>query len=517
MTIKEQVRRIGPNHKYKYELPQINPSFEQPAAGKPLHGFLLTKLNETFDQAGDQVTVVGRGEKFPKGAQVAFRFAEDLGRERGPAELYGRHEKPRNHKKAIYIFTTPHLPESFETDQQISSWMRGILVSNACHDAVVVEGKSEEERLREGARAFITSMEGNVGVEIFHGEGEDFFRHLTERFKLLGGAEMVNKKESQVTEKLTFEDWCQRKVVQDVAYASRLLGRQGLLWDLDLKQYASRRQVERILFTLKQAGLGEGNLSAIDRDFRLMAITETGVSKPRINPYKGEVVAVPEVTENGTVHLVTRGLPEGHPINLFKHPSPETFKDTLNFFVSSLRRGKMGQLLKDSLVKGANIQIDHPPSIEANENGLFYMADALYHVGQVSTFEEFLQYLNSGFAKSRTLPVLPEGLDAAADAAVHIHKVPKISQDPRVKIVPLDLERFNFRHSPPCGSREGFLLLLSQVFKSYEIYGRPESPDEIRGVILPGHGSFLWGYRGIKSLADGIVGRVEFNDHVPQF
>lgn len=513
MSIKEHSERIRPGPEYKYQLPQIKVAFVPPQT--PLEKHLFFQFRAAFESYGDQVIMVEKG-KFPQDTNVAFRFDQDLEEERRPNELQSRHRKPRNHKKAVYILTLEQLDPSIVNEPaNLSRWMRGILVKKACHNAIVIEGNPQNPSLHQGARAIITSMEGNVGIETFRSDGQEFFTHLVERLKLLGGAEMINTKDKRETTAPTFEAWCQRKVVQEIAYASRLLGKNGLLWDLDLRKFPgikkeiSRRQLLQILRTLKQAGLGEGNLSGIDEELRVMAITETGVSKPRINPWKGEVAAVPEITENGTVHWVMRGFPKGHPVTLFWRSS---IQDVGYFLTSAFKRQK---LLQDIFTQG---WVEHPPSIEAKENGQFYLACALLKAGKITTFEDFLRYLDEGFSHSDFLPVIPEGIDPAANAAIHIHKEPIVPQSaPFIKIVNPDIRRLGYRHSPPCGSWESAVLPLLALFQSYQEFGPPVSKEEIRGGVMIGHGCFLWGYQGAKHLADNIVSQIKFKNHVSYF
>lgn len=517
MSIKEQIERlgpVGPDGEYLYQLPEIKATFIPPE--NPLERYLFSQLEAAFSRYGDRVSITKEG-KFPQEVNVAFAFTTDLDKEVRPRKFYGRHQKPRNHKKAITIGVIKELDATIlNNPEALFKWARGILVKKGSHNAIIIEGDLQKSTLNEGARAIIVSMEGNIGMETFDGDGQEFFDHLVERLKLLCGAEMINIKEGQEVTAPTFEDWCNRRVVQEVAEASHFLGEHGLLWDLELREFAGFRQTEMILRTLKQAGLGEGNLSAIDRELKVMAITETGVSKTHINPAKGEVVAVPGITENGTVHWVMWGLPEGHPITLYRDHSRESLKAVGEFLISAWRRGKTRQVLKDIFTKINKIRIDHPSSIEASENARFFMAHALLTAGRIDNFKDLLTYLADGFCHSRILPIIPEGVEPAADAAIHVHKTPKLKQkDPQIKIVDPNIKKLGFRHSPNCGSWEGAVLPLMALFLSDEEFGSPESEEEIRGAVLLGHGSYFWGYKGIKYLAEAVVERVEFEDYVP--
>ena len=89
-------------------------------------------------------------------------------------------------------------------------------------------------------------------------------------------------------------------------------------------------------------------------------------------------------------------------------------------------------------------------------------------------------------------------------------------RDPRVKVIDADMVGFGYPHSPPCGSREAALILLSAVCDSYNQYG-PLKDDEIRVINLPGHGSFAYSKKNIKDTAADMATVVKWEDHVHRY
>lgn len=248
-----------------------------------------------------------------------------------------------------------------------------------------------------------------------------------------------------------------------------------------------------------------------------MAITETGTSKTNVNPEKGNVVAVPCLTEYGTVHWILSGRPKGHPVNFFKNPSAQSAKDMVEFLVSGFLRRRLKQDL-GGIKKGESPLVDHPPSIESFENALLYHTAALLHAGVVTKFEDVFPYLADAFNKNPKLPIIPKGLPKAADSLIHLHKCAKLKQESKsIKVINADMAYFGFSHTPPCGSREAALLPVKGYFDLYQRYGLPKSSDEIWIIILPGHGVVAIGHSGMAHLTYRITHDTDFEPFVPKY
>lgn len=507
-----------------YEQRAINVAFVEPNSKKPFHVFLTKLFEDEFKAGGDTFSIASPRGKFPQGANMGVSVIDDgLEGERHPWELHGKHQKPRDGKKSVYLFTTPTLPTNIDMkDDSLSLWMRGLMTRNACHNGVVIEGEASATDLQPGARAVVSTMEGDTQVIVYDGDKKTFFHNIAQRLRLQAGAHMVTKKEGLKVQTPTFRQWYELPEVQEIAYASRLLAKRGLLWDLDLREYAGRVQVEAILRTLRQAGLSEGNLSAVVPNFAgceaVMAITETGIRKTRINPARGEVVAVPELTQNGARYLIMNGLPESHPLTFFRYPSRDALGAVAEGFLSAFRRGKLREYIKN-MVKGES-PIDHPSSVETFENGHAFRFTALREDGRVNSTIEYLQYLVHEYKNSKVIPVIPAGVQIEANADIHTHKTQKDEQiDASIKGVSLaqaqeDMQRLGFSHTPPCGSAEAAIFFLMQVDHLYELYGLPQDRNEIRLVHLPGHGLSALGYNGMRNLADRFANNIQFEPHV---
>lgn len=524
MGFKEHVARISPEDGlYHYQPRDIRVAIVP--SQDSLQGVIEESLRAAFEVHGDHVFDL-EGGRFTNdvGVGIFFTPSGDWFEERRPKESLGRFpKKDRAAKKMLEIQVLPR--EFIPLDQGsegMSRFMREILVRKAVQGAVVLEGEEDNE-LKEGNCAFIGSMMGDVGQVTFEGDKEIFFGKIAETLELLAGAEMVNDKKDKVIVNFpTFGEWCEREAVQEIAYASRILGENGYLWDLNLREAwsgrkVSRRQVRNILYALGQAGLSEGNLSAVDRELKVMAITETGINKTKVEPLKGQVVAVAGVKENGPIYWVLRGVPKGHPINLLRRPTLTTAREVWEYLDSSVKIKKGLFPFLRYFLSGRDLRkIDKPPSIEAHENGALYMAAALWEAGRTSTFEDYLRYLAESFSRRKVLPVIPNGCEVGFDSAVHLHLTLKGDQsDSQVRVVDIDMTPFGYQHSPDCGSLEAELFLIYQLILAYQKYGVPESEEEIWGINIPGHGCCLLGRRGMRHLADAIaLGRVKFEEKV---
>lgn len=548
-----------------------------------LHKFLRDQFKNAFHMSEDEMVIIDSESTFPASTKVAMHIVDNLETEYRPKKLLGKTAVPRDHKRAISVCIVDKLPPDIVGEEGLEYFAKKNLARNATQYGMIVEGNPNDLSLKEGARAAISSMEGNVGIIAYTRDGQEFFKDVADRLRQLGGVTMVNKKEKEevkitgdgIVDNLkriierpivvgsgllhrvarrihphaqlelsstpapfingkestvellpTFKNWCDRREVQEIGAASRLLARHNLLWKLNLRKLASKLQLHAIFLQLKTTGLSEGNLSALVRNFAdrglVMAITETGVpEKDNIVPEKGHVTAVQAINKFGTTHLILKGFPQGHPVNLFTHPSGATIKDVGKFFIDTYRRGNFKRTLKD--LTHLNAYVDHPPSIEANENGRFYMFSAMYEAGQVRDVEEYNQYMESKFNKSARVSIIPEGLKPGPDCAIHVHAAPTdVQRYPDVKIVPLEIgqrvmRELGLKHTPSCGSEEAAQLLLILTQISYEMYGMPQSDEEIRGTHLPGHGVFLWGRKGMKHLSESVVKKVSFMDRVPRF
>ncbi len=504
-------RRFDNDGYYRHETTSINAIFVD--AKDPLHQSILKGMQDALRSRGSIVSYADQ-RQFPDAVNVAFRFDNDPYAERKTGELAFRHTKPRGHKKANYIVLVDQIPPDLleeENTTNLKDWLLDIQVAKACHNLIVIEGKPNQPELESGAVAAIRSMEGNVTLSNFEGDGSNFYTSLAEVMELLCGAEMVNVKEGFPSDSLGFREWVQAGTVQELAKMSRILAKAGLLWDLDLEAKASRGQLRDILRTLRQAGLGEGMMSGIERTSGIMAISETGVSKTGLSPYRGEIVPVTDITQFGAAHLIMNGIPEGHPYTLFERRSAEDLQAVAGFLQSSFLRGQLPNLVLDMLTRGKNISVDHPPSIEVHENGMLYRYVALLHDsiinrGEFLPLQDYLEITAQDLEHQGSLSVIPEGVTVAADAGAHLHKILAPSQqNPYIKTTNLDMSRLNFQHAPPCGSREGAIELLTGVEQSYREYGLPESPEEVRSTDLPGHGSFSWGFQGPVKLAETLA------------
>lgn len=561
MGIKELVARIDENGVYQHEIEGIRVGFVDSfrESEKIFYQRLYWGLRAALMRRDDNQVMAVSSEAIPGEVNVGAWMTDDFFREVRPEDGWGKFPKPKNDKKVFYVgvFGEDVIPWKAESDV-LSKVGREFLTRKAAHAGAAIEGEVKSSDFKEGARAIIWSMEGDVGKVVFEGDEGEFFGEIGERVQLLGGVEMVEKRVGEEYEGIDFKKWCDRKVVQEIAYASKRLGEKGFLWDLNLRKTwsgrrISRRQIWKIEYSLKQAGLGVGNLSGIDRESRVVATTETGVNKPRIDPLRGEVVAVFGMTENGARHWILNGFPRGHPFFILRHPLQSSWRDLTYFVSSMIKRGKVREFLKSiphpfktswqgmkdyvagemkesrlrefyklipevvRVMKGEfESWIDHRPSIETHENAAMYMASALWESGKIRTFEDYLRYLEKGFEEREILPIIPEGCGVGWDAMAHLHLTAGEKQrDPQVRVIEMEMSRFGFKHSPGCGSREAALYMVCQLISGYQKNDVPTSNEEIWVINIPGHGCCLLGRRGMKQLADAIAaGRIDFERKV---
>lgn len=508
MALREHVERIGPDGVYHYQRPKITVAFVLPTAGTPpIHQVIAPRLQAAFVRQEDTVILASANPKepFPKEAKIAIQF-DDLTTERQTPWSLGRFPKtPTGERTSEKFVCVVPFGLNGNSPDQLTEQARLLMVTKASPIVIAIEGVS-------GA---VATLEGNVGEGTIYNE----LGWMAERLAFLGAVEMVNTKEGVVNPRLIFADWLLKDEVQSIGAASKNLAAANLLWDIDIRQFGDIRQIAQILRHQRQAGYGEGMMSTlvrVNKDWA-MAITETGTSKTKVDPEKGNVVAVSYLTEYGTVHWILSGRPKGHPINFLRKPSWQSCKDMVEFLVSGYLRGRLKRDL-GGIKKGEVPVVDHPPSIESHENALLYHMSALLHAGVVTKFEDALSYLADAFNKSPRLPIIPHGLPKAADAVAHLHKCAKLEQQSKdIKVISADMSYFGFPHTPPCGSREAALLLLKGQYDLYQRYGLPQSKDEIWVVILPGHGSVAIGHNNMHHLTYRITHDTDYEPYVSKF
>ncbi len=513
MNFAEHVERIGPDGRYSYVPKNVTITMVE-APNKPFYKLLAHELTNAFNRRGDRVLRVSNNsrESFPGEAKAVIRFDNALTR-RDPREMFSRFPKTGDGKtdRRVICVVPSRLPEK---DDGLTDFARRFMLRKAAQLPVIVEGRLSDAQIFPGARGAVASLEGNVGTFKFNPRrSEEFYEEIAGRLAFLITPEMLNTKVPISSNRLTLEAWAQRPAVQAIASASHDLAKVKLLWDVNLRAFGDMRQVYFVLRQMKQAGLGEGMMSALTSidgyPSPVMAVTETGTSKTNVDPLKGNVVAVPGFTEEGIVHWILSGRLKGHPADLLERPSLQTVLDMADLLKSSHLRDRLGKTLRGS--------IENPPSIEAWENAAFYHAAALLQAGVVKTYEDFIRYLAKQFTKRSVLPVIPEGLEESANAAIHLHKFPEEDQpDESIRVVNVDMKEFGFPHNPPCGSFEAASLVFMGLFNSYQQFGPPQSRHEIRAVGLAGHGLFAWGYDGMDSLKRRVINELRVKS-VPKY
>ena len=513
MNFAAHVERIGQDGRYTYVPKVVTIALVEPP-NKPLYKLLAHELTAAFNRRGDRVLPVSNNprEPFPEEAKAVVKF-DNASTRRDPREMFRRFPKTpdgRTDRKVICVVPS----RLSEKDEGLTDFARRFMLRKASQLPVIVEGRPSDAKIFPGARGAVASLEGNVGTFKFNpNRSEEFYEEIAKRLAFLITPEMLNTRVPISSNGLALEAWAQRPAVQAIALASHDLAKVKLLWDVDLRAFGDMRQVYFVLRQMKQAGLGEGMMSALTSidgySSPVMAVTETGTSKTNVDPLKGNIVAVPGLTEQGIVHWVLSGRLKGHPADLLEKPSIQTVLDVADFLKSSHLRDRLGQTLRGS--------VENPPSIEAWENAAFYHAAALLQAGVVKTYEDFIRYLAKQFAKGSVLPVIPEGLEESANAAVHLHKFPEEEQpDESIRVVNVDMKEFGFPHNPPCGSFEAASLVFMGLFNSYQQFGPPRSRHEIRAVGLAGHGLFVWGYNGMDSLKSRVINELRVK-YVPMY
>lgn len=171
------------------------------------------------------------------------------------------------------------------------------------------------------------------------------------------------------------------------------------------------------------------------------------------------------------------------------------------------------------MIKGKPIWIDHPGSIESHESALVVMVSALLEGGVVTDFKGAMEYVLERFSQGEdvVLPIIPKGLKPGIRSGIHTHNYAQSNQkNPNVRVIEADMKGFNYPHSPPCGSREAALLLVSALCDSYQKYGFLQD-DEIRIINLPGHGSFTFSKKNIDIMAKDMATIVSWMRNVPRY
>lgn len=509
----------------------INVAFVE--SGKPFDKFLLGLFETEFIKGSDRFLKVGTKGDFPQAATVGVQIIDDgLEKQRLPGNLQGRHTKPREDKKAAFVFTTPSLPDNISMENDtMSRWMRRLITRNPCHFGIVIEGEATATGLKKGARAVVHSMEGNTQVITYRGEKEGdeavFIHAIAQRLRDQAGAHSVTHKEGIKLEEPTFEVWRTRPEVEGFTYASHLLATTGRLTDINLGEDVGVIQKNAILRMIRQAGLTAGNLASVVRDFgewnAVLAMTETGIKKTKIDPAKGEIIPIISLMPDGAKYLILKGLPKGHPRTILRHPSWTTFAEVCESALSAFRRGRMRDWVKD-IAKEA-VFIDHPFSVEGLENAEALRFISLLERGIVNSLPEYLEYHTKEletYKETGTIPFIPEGVEVAADAAIHTHdSYDDHQEDPLIEVVSIeeadeDMQQLGFAHTPSCGTAESLVSLLVQIDRSYRIYGVPRNRKKIREVHMRGHGTYGWGYAGIRNLADRFV-ETKLRPHVVRY
>ena len=529
MSLQEYIQRIDTGGKYRHKVPSTTIALVDTSKAPPLHRSLASKLKNAFQNRGDIVIDASEDPKepFPDQALAAIQFFNlNSTEETPPGNFIGRFRKTnandggkkRSDKKAVVAGSVGEIP----LEGDLTAYARTFMGRRGGHFTLVAEGNDSQEELQDGANVLVASMEGNTAV-LNHVSSDPMsvFLDTVARLAFLAQAEMVNIKEGIRNEGIKFTDWINAPQVRGMQTASHILARakpRPLIWDLDLGELGiSLRQQRNIMRTLKTAGLGEGMQLGVVEDFAepILAITETGVTKTDADPNRGSVIALSGITEFGSQYQILYGVPKGHLINLFKHPSTRQLKDTYWEILNSILRGKISSVWKE-MIKGKPIWIDHPGSIESHESALVVMVSALLEASVVSNFKEAMEYFMREFADSRVLPVIPKGLKPGIRSGIHTHNYASSQQDdPHVRVIEADMKGFDYPHSPPCGSREAALLLISALCDSYENYGKLQD-EETRIINLPGHGSFTFSKKDIDKMAKDMATVVNWLEKVPR-
>jgi hypothetical protein len=401
------------------------------------------------------VSVPDEATELGKVAHLGIGFGSNLREEIKPSTLYGRLPKPRG--MALMVTSAQRIPE-----RGLFDLAREQLLKKAAHIGILVEGAPNEATIK---KALWASMAGNHAL--LEGQEEEIFDELALRVQAHAGAEKINIHEGESDTVMSWEEWRESPVHRDIAEAARALGEAGIIEDeVPLDQYGSGTQVRGVLRFLNRAALGEGMRSQLDTKLRVMGVTATGGGKVSVSsdPLKGDVVPIGQLTWKGYV----RAIPSGCPISY------------------------------------------NPPSVEAHENGMAYLAGALVNAGVVDGFDSFIRFLRDHFAQHDRIDILPSGMEARITAIDHFHRQPErgVSGDQgKVEIAYPDRERFP-EIDFPCGVREAELQFLSALFQA-DTFRAPGPLDKVIVAVLPGHGSVAV-YGGPRhELTDILVNGME--------
>ncbi|OGK44732.1 hypothetical protein A3B40_05090 [Candidatus Roizmanbacteria bacterium RIFCSPLOWO2_01_FULL_37_16] len=517
--LQKHIDRIGPDGVYRYRIEPVAFAILHAAKMPDVLGQIAPVLEEALRNNGNRLVEVN-DEKgpIPPDTDAALRFEDFESRHMRP-DLLLRFPKTKGGRplsKVIYSSNTNTAIIPDESER--THWGRQYCGAKKAEIGILFEASDSDPGISPGSRAMIASLEGNVGEEIYkEGEEKDFFKRVAKRTAFTAKAEMVNRRHKVENPNVTFGRWASLPEVQELRSAVSMFAEAGLLWDIDMGQYLPPLEAGAVLYTMKQAGYGEGqesNLVNLNGEW-IMAISETGESKTNLDPLKGNAVPVPAITEDGHVHWLLKGFPKGHPINVYRHPSRQSLSDLRDFIYKNALRGNLGRMFW-ALLLGKEVLTDNPPSIETFENGILYHIGALLENEEINgsgenAFEEALKYLFNQFQKSKFLPIIPKGFKPGINALAHIHGMASFDQeDKKVFIEEVDLSELGFPHTPSCGSFESVLAALRGIVNLYYRFGLMNSIEEIRGVRIRGHGSILFGNNGILNLAKGVVSRVNF-------
>jgi hypothetical protein len=392
-------------------------------------------------------------------AHLAIGLGRGLDQEFSPHEIYGKLPKPR---AAVFMLTVvDRLP-----DAGLFDLAREQLVRKSCHMGALVESNGASA---EFSRILWGSMAGNY--RMLEGSAAEVLDSLVLRILTHSSAEKVSLSEGSRTDPaITWDAWSRAPLHADIAEAAHRLGAAGIIDDeVHLHNYGSQEHVRLVLRFLERGALGEGMRSQLAPDLRVMGITTTGGGKVNMSadPMLGHVVPISQLTWNGYVQAIPVDCP----------------------------------------IKYA------APSIETHENGLIYLAGALINAGRISTFDDFLGFLQDHFSSHRTIDILPPGMQPSVTAIDHFHRQPRhgsIQNPGRVEIVYPDAERFP-EIDFPCGVREGGLQLLSAVFQS-KTFTSKRTFDKLVIVILPGHGSVALYNGPRRELTDMLVSGMQMEE-----
>jgi len=425
-------KRNNPCQKYIWQPESINIWAETPC--NPLQSYFLQEIRRCLETQGS-IFLQTPNERTYLGptAHLVIRFSANMQEEVSPIKVLGPLPKPRG--TVLTITTIDQLPNTNAFDIG-----RQHLVRKASNIGLIIEGSSNSET---PTKALWSSMHGNYRPLDYN---ENFYDNLTLRIQAHTTSKKVNTQETQESD-ISWQQWRESSIHFDIFEAGHRLGRVGIIEDkIPLQKYASQKHVYQILKLLNIAALGEGMRSQLDPKLRVMGITKTGGGKVNVNPnpMAGHIIPITKLTQNGYVVGIQKDCP-----TVFSRPSVET-----------------------------------------HENGLIYLAGALINAGLVTSFDNFIRFLNHHFSKHKIIDILPRGLKPKVLAIEHFHGQPNkdsIKNPSTVEIVYPDETRFP-QVDFPCGARESAFHLLSALFQS-KTFLKPGPLKKVIIAILPGHGS----------------------------